>query len=65
MSYESERGKYHVIVVGDNVVIEAKKEDSPYYVKQNIFIENIEDLRDLFVTIGSVLNQAYRDEPFK
>lgn len=63
--YEALRGKYHVLLVGNGVVIEARKEDSPYYVKQNIFIENKEDLKDLFVAIASVLNQAYDTDEFK
>jgi hypothetical protein len=65
LTYESSRGKYHVLVVGDNIVIEAKKEDSPYYIKQSVFIENINDLKDLFVTIASVLNQIYDTDEFK
>jgi hypothetical protein len=59
MIIESSRGKYHVLISAGQVVIEAKKEDSPYYVKQSVFIENVEDLKDLFVTIASVLNQVY------
>lgn len=62
--HEASRGKYHVLVVGENVVVEAKKEDSNYYVKQPIFIENTNDLIDLFVTIASVLNQIYDDDRF-
>jgi hypothetical protein len=64
-TYESSRGKYHVLAIGNNVLVEARKEDSPFYIKQSVLIENIEDLKDLFVTIASVLNQAYATDQFK
>jgi hypothetical protein len=56
--YQSEVGKYRVIVSMGITVIEARKEDSPYYVKQSVLIENTKDLEDLFVAIGSVLDQV-------
>ncbi len=63
--YESSRGKYRVVVVkGHPPTIAAKKEDSPYYVPQNVFIENAQDLVDLFVCIASVLNQIYETDRF-
>jgi hypothetical protein len=61
---EAERGKYRVRTVGNKVIVEAKKDDSPYYVPQSIFIEGINDLKDLFVTIASVLNQIYGTDQF-
>ena len=63
--HESSRGKYHVFIVSGIPIIEARKEDSPYYVKQSVFIENVEDLKDLFVAIASVLNQVYDSDKFK
>jgi len=61
---EAERGKYRVLVSCGIPIIEARKEDSPFYVKQIIFIENVEDLKNLFVAIGSVLNQIYGSDEF-
>jgi hypothetical protein len=61
---ESERGKYKVRVVGNKVIVEAKKDDSPYYVPQSIFVEGINDLKDLFIVIASVLNQIYDTDQF-
>jgi hypothetical protein len=55
---ECERGKYKVQIVVGQPQIFAKKDDSPYFVPQHVFIENIEDLRDLFTCIGSVLDQV-------
>jgi hypothetical protein len=63
-TFEAERGKYKVRAVGNKVVVEAKKDDSPYYVPQSIFIENISDLKDLFIAIASVLNQIYGTDQF-
>jgi len=61
---EAERGKYRVLVSCGIPIIEARKEDSPFYVKQIIFIENVEDLKNLFVAIGSVLNKIYGSDEF-
>lgn len=61
---EAERGKYRVLVSCGIPIIEARKEDSPYYVKQSVFIENVEDLKNLFIAIASVLNQIYGGEEF-
>ena len=61
---ESSRGKYHVFMVGRQPVIEAKKDDSPFYLRQDILMENIEDLKDLFITIASLLNQVYGTDEF-
>lgn len=61
---EASRGKYRVFIAAGQPVIEARKEDSPYYVRQPVFIENVEDLKDLFVAIASVLNQIYETDQF-
>lgn len=61
---ESIRGKYRVVLAANQPIIEAKKEDSPYYVRQSIYIENVEDLKDLFIAIGSVLNKIYGTDQF-
>lgn len=60
--YECTYGKYRVFVVSGLPIIEAKKEDSIYSVRQPIFIENINDLEDLFVAISSVINQIHHGE---
>lgn len=63
--YEACRGKYRVFLVeGQSPVIEAKKEDSVYYVKQPVFIEGVDDLLDLFVSLASLLKQIYDTDQF-
>lgn len=61
---EASRGKYHVIVAVGKPIIEARKEDSTFYVPQPLFIENVDDLKDLFIAIASVLNQIYGTNQF-
>jgi len=61
---KSERGKYRVYVAEKKPIIEAKKDDSPFYIIQPIFMENVDDLKDLFVAIASVLNQIYDTDEF-
>jgi hypothetical protein len=61
---ESSRGKYHVFMVEKLPVIEAKKDDSPFYLRQSILMEDVEDLKNLFIAIASVLNQIYDTDEF-
>jgi hypothetical protein len=57
-SIESERGKYKVQIVVGQPQIFARKDDSPFYIPQRVFMENVDDLKDLFTCIGSVLDQV-------
>jgi hypothetical protein len=60
--YQSEAGKYRVTVSVGRPTIEARREDSPFYVKQSLFIENVIDLENLFIAIGSVLDQVHNED---
>lgn len=59
---ESEVGNYRVEVHGEHVRILARKSDSPYFVPQSILVESINDLRDLYIAIGLVLNEYHNRE---
>ncbi len=64
IKYESSRGKYKVFMVGRQPVIQAKRDDSPFYIRQSILVDGVDDLKDLFITIASVLNQIYDTDDF-
>lgn len=56
---EAERGKYKVSIAHGEVFIDARKERNPLYFHEPVSIPSIEDLKDLFIAIGSALDQYY------
>lgn len=59
---EAKRGCYTVKINHGHPLIEFCKEDSIYAVQQNIVIRDTHDLEDLWVAIGSALDQANNEQ---
>ena len=54
--YESKRGKYRVEVSDGKPVIEI------YGSPSSLPVQSVDDLKDLFIVIASVLNQIYDND---
>ena len=59
--HDAEYGRYKIRVVGKEVKIFARDDESTIHVPQSIQIKDLRDLHDLFTVIGTVLHEIRND----